>query len=66
MPFHKWNFFILIKISLKFIPKGPIDSSTGWDNGLTQKRPQAIIKTNADPIYCGIYAALGGDELISL
>ena len=26
MHFHEWKFRILIKISLKFAPKGPIDS----------------------------------------
>ena len=28
-------------------------------------RRQAIIWTNADPIHCRIYAALGGDEIIN-
>ena len=43
-----WMKFSLIKISLKF--------------GYLHRR-QAIISTNADPIHCRIYAALGGDEL---
>ena len=38
----------------------------GWDNGLAPNRQQAIIWTNADPIHWCIYAALRGDELISL
>ena len=45
-----------------FFPDGPIDS-IGFDNGLARNRRQAIIWTNADPIYWRIYAALGGDEL---
>ena len=35
----------------------------GLDNGLALNRGQAIIWTNADPIYWRIYAALRGDEL---
>ena len=50
------KFCILIEISQKFVPKGPI-------NGLALNRWQAIIWTNADPIHWHIYAALGGDEL---
>ena len=38
--------------------------SIGSDNGLIPSRRQAIIWTNADPVQCRIYAALGGDELI--
>ena len=53
------KFSILIKISLKFVPKGPIDN-----NQALQNRWQAIIWTNADPIHSHIYAALGGDGLI--
>ena len=43
--FMKENFYVLIKISLKFFPKGPIDikPSIGLDNGLTPNRRQAII-----------------------
>ena len=37
-----------IKISLNFVPKGPIDNNL-W--------------TNVDPVHWHIYAALGGDEL---
>ena len=32
---------------------------------LVPKRRQAIICTNADPIHCRLYAALGGDELMA-
>ena len=37
--------------------------SIGLDNGLAPNRRKTIIWTNADPIHCRIYAALGGDEL---
>ena len=39
--------------------------SINLDNGLQPSRRQAIIRTNADPIHWRIYAALGGEELIS-
>ena len=47
------QFCVLIKISLKFVPKGPIDNNTarGLENGLAPNRRQAIIWTNADPIH---------------
>ena len=48
-----------IKISLKFVPKGPI----GLVNGLASNRRQAIVWTNAHPIHWRIYAALGGDDI---
>ena len=60
------KFCILIKISLKFVPNGPIGPSIGLDNGLAPKRRQAIIWTNADPTHWRIYAALGVDELTRL
>ena len=51
-------FCILAKISLKFVPKGPID--------LARNRRQAIFWTSPDPIYWRIYASLRGDELNKL
>ena len=55
MYFREWKFCILIKIWLKFVPKGPVDNNP------------ALVKITAwhriDPIHCRIYAALGGDEL---
>ena len=39
--------------------------STGLDNGLVPYMRQAIIWTNADPILLRMYAALGGDALMS-
>ena len=61
-------FCILIKIPLKFVPKCPVDNkpSIGLDNGLALNRRQAIIWTNVAPIHWRIYAAPGGDELISI
>ena len=58
------NLCILIKISLKFVPKGPLDNNLDWfDNGLAAIRPQAIIWTNAGPIHWRIYVALWRGEL---
>ena len=59
--FREWKVLVfVIRISLKFVPKRPIDNNIGLDNGLTPHRRQAIIWTNADPINWRIYAALGG------
>ena len=65
MQFCNETFLVLIKISLNFVSKGPVDKkySIGLDNGLAPNRRQDIIWTNADPIHWRIYAALGGDEL---
>ena len=52
--------FIWIKISLNFVPRGPIDN-----NPALSYRRQAIIWINAGPIYWRIYATLGGEELIT-
>ena len=49
-----WKVLILIKISLKFIPKGPINNIPaliiiiGSDNGSSPERRQAFIWTNDD------------------
>ena len=45
-----------IMISLKFVPKGPIDNipSIGSDNGLAPSRPWGIIWTN-DVLFTGAY-----------
>ena len=42
------NVWILITISLKFVPKGPINNipAIGSENGLAPVRQQAIIWTN--------------------
>ena len=53
------NIRISIQISLKFVPKGPIDNKSA-----APVRRQAITWTNADPVHRWIYTALGGDEVI--
>ena len=52
---------ILINISLKFVPNGPIDKNPepDLDNGFVPNRQQAIIWTNVDPICWRMDAALG-------
>ena len=59
------NVRIFIKVSLKFVPKGPNWQlvSIGSGNGLAPNRQQAINRSNDGPVYRRIYAALGGDEL---
>ena len=61
------NFVFLIKISLTFVPQGPIYNNLALvlNNGLVPNMRQAVIWTNADPIHWCIYAALGGDVLIT-
>ena len=57
------KFCILIRISLKFVPKGPNDKlqyvSFGSGAGLVPNRRQAIVWSNADPIHRRIQAAVG-------
>ena len=67
----KWIFLnengrIPIQISLKFVPRGPIDNKPALIQIVAWRRPgdKAIIWTNVDPVPWRIYAALGGDELI--
>ena len=55
------KFCIYFRISLKFVPTGPIDSKSALVRSLN--RLQAITWTNADPVHRCIYAAQGGDEL---
>ena len=57
------KYCILIQISLKFVPKDPIDNEPALvlDNGMAPNKRQAIIWTNADPIHWCLYAPLGGD-----
>ena len=58
--FMNEKFSILLRISLKFVPNGPIDNNPafGFDNGLAPNRRQTIIWTNAGLIHWRIYAAL--------
>ena len=49
--------YILVEISVKFVPKGPIDNYPALVQ-IMAWRP-----IGADPIHWSIYAALGEDEL---
>ena len=62
MHFHNEKICILIRISLKNVPKGPIDNNPE----LSPAWCQAIIWTHADTIHWCLYVALVGDELIKL
>ena len=49
MDFLEWNVWISVKISVKFVPKGPTNwqySTIGSNNGLAPKRRQATFWTN--------------------
>ena len=52
------KFYILIEMSLTFVPNGPIDNNPALVWIMTWR--QAIILTNADPIHWRIYAVLCG------
>ena len=54
---------IPIQISLKYVPRSPIDNKPviGSGNGLAPSRRQSITWTNDDPVYWRMYAALGED-----
>ena len=56
LKFH-WSLFLRVQLIITRI---------GSDNGLAPNRRHAIIWTNADLIYWRIYAALGGDEWMSI
>ena len=54
--FVNGKFYILIKISLNFVLKGPIDNNAALVQVMAWH--QAITWTNADPAHWHIYAAL--------
>ena len=58
------NHRIPIQISLKYIPKSPIDNKPALVQVMAWRRTgdQAITRTNDDPVHWGIYATLGRDE----
>ena len=63
--FMNEKFCKLIQISLKFVPKSPIDNKSALVRVMTLCRTgNKTLRTNADPVHWRIYAALGGDELI--
>ena len=55
------NICISIKLSLKFVPKGPVNNIVS-NNGLAPTRRQTIIWTNDGLRYRRIYASLGLNE----
>ena len=59
--FMNENFFISIRISLKFGPKCLIYCKSALIQVMAWR--QAITWTNADPVHWRIYAALGGHKL---
>ena len=60
------NDIIPIRISLKFVPRSPMDNMPALVQIMAWRRPgdKLIIWTNADPVHRRIYVALEGDELI--
>ena len=59
------NVRILIQISLKFVPKVPMDNKSALVQIMACRLFGAKpLPKDDDPIYRRIYAALGGDELI--
>ena len=58
------NILILIKISLKLVPKGPINNIPAFVQIMAWRRTGAIIWTNDDPVQWGIYASLGPNGFI--
>ena len=56
------KFHILIQISLKFVPKDPIDNMPALVPVMAWLLTGAIAWTNADPIHQHMFAAIGGDE----
>ena len=57
------KFCILINISLKFVPKGPMKNIPALVQIIAWRRigDKPLSKPNADPLHWRIYAALGGD-----
>ena len=53
--------WISITISLKFIPKGPIDYKSALVQVMAWR--ETITRINADPIHRRIYTALGGNKI---
>ena len=58
-------FYIMIRISLKFVPNGSIDNKWAFAQvlSLPPNRGQATISTYANLVRWRKYATLGGDEL---
>ena len=54
---------IPIQISLKFIPRNPIDNKPALGHVMAWRRIGGSLITNDELVHWRIYAALGGDEL---
>ena len=64
--FFKENDWMSFKISMKFVPEGPIDIKSVLAQVMAWRRQSTShYLTNTDPVSWRIYAALGGDELIN-
>ena len=61
--FLKENAWILLKISLNFVPKGSINNIPSSDDGLAPIRRQDIFWTDDGPVNRCICASLGLNEL---
>ena len=61
--FLNWNIWILIKISLKFVPKGQINNIPAMVQLLAPSRRQAIFFNQWWLVYRRIYASLGLNDL---
>ena len=59
------NFVFWLRLHLSLFPMVQL-IIIGSDNGLAPNRRQAIIWTNADPIWSACMRHLGGDELIAV
>ena len=63
MHFREWNFCILIKISLKFVPKGQVDNNPALIQIMAWRRIDGNPLSEPMLTRFTTYAALGGDEL---
>ena len=59
------TFCILIRISLKHVPKGPIDNNPALVRIMSWCRTGNKPWSNADTVHWHIYTAFGGDEFLS-
>ena len=55
---------IPVQISLKFVPRSPINNKAALVQVMAWRRTGDITWTNDDPVHWRIYAAVGGDELM--
>ena len=62
--FREWNFFILIRISLKFVPRAPINNIPALIGSAWPASSHCHIRLWL--VYWRIYASLGLNELKSL